>query len=95
MPRVYRTPQSREDYLSIWIYIARDNGSAADNLIESFDATLVLLSHSPEMGRLRKDLPGGVWSFPVKSYLIFYRKVPDGIQLLRVIRGGRDIPNVF
>ncbi len=35
-------------------------------------------------------------SFPIGSYLIFYRPMEDGIQLIRVAHGARDItPEYF
>ncbi|MGH9438287.1 MAG: type II toxin-antitoxin system RelE/ParE family toxin, partial [Terriglobia bacterium] len=36
--------------------------------------------------------------FPVKDfpkYLIFYRPIRDGIEVVRVIHGARDIPALF
>ena len=34
-------------------------------------------------------------NFPVGNYILFYREVPDGIDLVRVIHGARDIPDIF
>lgn len=30
-----------------------------------------------------------------KAYLVFYRPIDDGIEILRVLYGARDIPNVL
>jgi toxin ParE1/3/4 len=34
-------------------------------------------------------------SFPVGSYLLLYRRDSAGIELVRVIHGARDLPNIF
>lgn len=34
-------------------------------------------------------------SSPVGNYLIFYRPLPDGIEILRVLHGARDIAAIL
>jgi toxin ParE1/3/4 len=43
------------------------------------------------MGRKVGELAPNLRSLPVGSYLIFYRPIDDGIQLIRVLHGARDI----
>jgi len=48
------------------------------------------------MGRKVEELAPNLRSFPIGSYLIFYRPVEDGIELIRVLHGARDItPEYF
>jgi toxin ParE1/3/4 len=47
------------------------------------------------MGRERIDIAPLVRSFPVNNYLIFYRLIEEGIEIVRVIHGARNIPNLF
>jgi toxin ParE1/3/4 len=47
------------------------------------------------MGKRRDELVTNVRSFPVGNYLIFYRPVNQGIEVLRVLHGARDIPSIF
>lgn len=49
----------------------------------------------PGIGRTRDELAESLRSFPVGNYVIFYRAMPDGIDIVRVLSGFRDIPNVF
>ena len=40
----------------------------------------------------------GVRFFPVsrfRNYLVFYRPVADGIEVIRVVHGARDIDTIF
>lgn len=96
MPRILRTRDSRSDYDEIWSYIAVQNIDAADRLVAHFDATLTVIASAPNMGRGVPELASNLRSFPIGSYLIFYRPVEDGIQLIRVLHGARDItPEYF
>lgn len=47
------------------------------------------------MGRKRDELVPNLRSFPVGNYLIFYRPINQGIEVLRVLHGARDIPSIF
>jgi toxin ParE1/3/4 len=95
MPPVFRTEQSRQDALEIWEYIAVKNPAAADNLIDRIEAHLALLAASPAIGRQRDELARDLRSFPVGNYVIFYRSRKDGVELIRVLHGARDISPRF
>jgi toxin ParE1/3/4 len=95
MSQVLRTSQAHLDLIEIGLYIAYDNPAAADRLLEAIDETCRLLSSRPELGRKRPDLAPEVRSFPVRGHVIFYRCVAEGIQILRVLHGARDIPAQF
>ena len=47
------------------------------------------------MGRRRDELSPGLRSVVMGSYLIFYRPLEDGIRLMRVFHGARDLPSLF
>jgi len=49
-----------------------------------------LLAAHPSAGRLRDDIASDVRSFPVKTYIIYYRTSEDGILVSRVLHGKRD-----
>lgn len=95
MGKLRITDGAQTDLLDIWLYIAKDSERAADALtekiIEKFDQLLQL----PQMGRERFDVRPDLRSFLVGSYVIFYTVVSDGIEIVRVFHGARDIENVF
>jgi toxin ParE1/3/4 len=95
MGLIIQSPDARNDLIEIWLYIAQENQAAANRLIASIEEKLNLLSDSPQMGQTREDLAPLIRSFPVSKYLLFYRPISDGIQLVRVIHGARDIQNLF
>jgi plasmid stabilization system protein ParE len=34
-------------------------------------------------------------SFPHGGYLIFYRPLPDGVEIVRIIHGARNLSRLF
>jgi toxin ParE1/3/4 len=53
------------------------------------------LAASPDIGQDRNDLAARLRSAPTGNYIIFYRSLEDGIQIIRVIHGARDIQELF
>jgi toxin ParE1/3/4 len=86
---------AQRDLQSIDEYISADNPDAADRLLESFRSTFELLATYPASGRRRDELRPDVRSFPVGSYVVFYREVGDTIEVLRVLHGSHDIDAAF
>lgn len=95
MPEIQRTAQAEEDLIELWIYIAQDNPAAADRLLDAINERCLALADNPLMGRLRPDIAPELRYFTVGNYLILYRTLPDGVQIVRVIHGARDLPNLF
>ncbi len=56
---------------------------------------MTLLAEYPHMGRKRDELHNGLQSFVIGRYIAFYFAVDGGIDLVRVLYGGRDIPTIF
>jgi len=60
-------------------------------MIDRIDAAFDMLAEAPLAGRARDDLKSNLRSFPVRSYVIFYVPVSDGIEVVRVMHGRQDI----
>jgi toxin ParE1/3/4 len=89
------TDPARADLNAIWDYIAQDSISAADGVLSEIYDTLVRLSEMPGMGRRREELAPNLRSFPVNSYIIYYQRIEDGIEVMRVLHGSRDVSRLF
>ncbi|PMB41272.1 plasmid stabilization protein [Fischerella thermalis CCMEE 5205] len=87
--------QAEQDLEDIWIYLAQQDELAADKQIAQLLDRLPMLAQFPDMGRKRDDLLQGLRSFPVKPYIVFYTKITDGIEIVRVLHQSRDIENYF
>jgi toxin ParE1/3/4 len=88
---IFRRPRARLDLIEIWSYIADDNEAAADRMLDRFDRALRMLSDQPLAGRERPELAAGLRSFPVGNYVLYYRPLPNGVDLIRVRSGYMDI----
>ncbi len=87
--------QAEQDLDEIWLTIAEDSPDAADRMIDRLTDSFMLLAGQPLMGRERPELVPNLRSFPVGSYVIFYRPAPDGVAIARVLHGSRDINTLF
>lgn len=93
--RLVVTPLARSDLIEIGRYIARDSVAAADRLVERLDAVARLFAEHPGMGRPRRDVPRpDLRAFVVRPYIIFYRELSDGIEVVRIVHGRRNMPGI-
>jgi toxin ParE1/3/4 len=89
------TPQAAEDLNGIHDMIAAERPAAAARMIAALERRCELLADFPEMGARLRLRPLGLRYFAVKRYLIVYRPVEDGIQVIRFLHGSRDLSRVF
>jgi toxin ParE1/3/4 len=54
-----------------------------------------MLSARPEVGTVCEKLAPHLRFFPVGNYLIFYRAIPDGIEVICVLHGARELSDEF
>lgn len=91
MPRARRTPLAAQDLEDIWFFVAQDDPAAADRLLDTLDEKIRLLADNPHMGPARPDIAKDLRYHPVGNYLLLYRVVDSGIELVRVVHGARDL----
>ena len=95
MARVTRRPQAEADVLEIWDYIAEDSVIDADRRVDRLDEKLSLWATQPLMGRNRDELATGIRSLAFGRYVVFFEPLPNGIDVVRVLHGSRDIDASF
>ena len=89
------TEQAENDLREIWVFVAENDQSAADRLIETFFQKFQLLADNNKIGRNCDDLVIGIRMFPFKHYHIFYFPIAEGAEIYRVLHGKRDIEGLF
>lgn len=95
MARVQRTDLAEDDLAQIWSYIADDSLSAADRWLAQVESLLDLLAGNPTLGRLRSELAPDLRSFPMGDYVVFYIPRKNGIVVVRVLSGFRNLDDLF
>jgi toxin ParE1/3/4 len=99
---IHRRQNARQDLVDIFRYYAREAGfRVAQRFYAQAEATLIRLAGMPGMGtRYEHEHPAldGLRYSPVSGfrlYVVFYRPVADGIELVRVLHGARDLASVL
>lgn len=98
MARLVVSPEAEADIDAIAAFIAKRDGAArATAVAERIWQTMDNLAFMPGIGRPTKYFEPGQRAFPVAPWIIYYMPQPDrdGIDVLRIIDGRRDLPSVF
>jgi toxin ParE1/3/4 len=91
MSNVTRTERAKIDLYEIWSYIEKDNPRAADALIDELTRKFELLAKHNGLGTPRPKIDANLRVFPVRRYLIVFRRITDGIEIVRVVHSARDL----
>jgi plasmid stabilization system protein ParE len=90
------SPEAVEDLQGIWDFIALDNASAADAVLDELFDGFEMLAQWPRQGHVRSDLTErNVRFWPVGSYLVVYREDRTPLEVVAILHGARDIPSVI
>lgn len=68
---------------------------AADRWLQKVNAKCQTIANFPSMGRSRNELAPSLRSLPIDDYLIFYRAIDNGVEIVRVVSGYRDLEALF
>ena len=94
MTRVRFTQRAREDLLGIWLYIAPQSPLIADQVYDRIEKSCGLLRDHPQLGPARPEIADDARALVIERWLALYRLVEDGVQIVRVVDGARDLTQV-
>jgi toxin ParE1/3/4 len=101
-PLVLKKPEVDNDLIELFDFIAQDKLEPAERFLQTAAKSFERLAAFPGMGkRWESTHPrlADTRMYPMpgtfRSYLIFYRTVPQGIEILAVIHGARSIDKVL
>ena len=95
MSQLITSPEAEMDLLDIWLFIAEGNTVNADRFIDKLNEKAQRLAEFRNIGVNRPELGKEIQSFAVERYVLFYRALDNGIELVRVLSASRDIKQVF
>lgn len=87
-------PASR-DLRTIVDYFAVENVDAGERLLQAFNQKCQQLVSFPNLGRQYENLRPGLRGLPLDGLIIFYQIVDDGIEIVRVVSGRRNLKSLF
>ena len=92
MAKVHYSNHAARDLIDNGEYIARNSPIAAFDWVQQIEHACDMLANNPEVGEARSTKAHGPCrSFVSGNYVIFVRGVSDGIDVIRIARGERDI----
>ena len=101
MAKFILDPSVEEELWAIWEFIASDNPNAASNFVDAAYQTFRNLALNPLLGRSRpfkNSRLANIRSWKVSgfdNYLVFYRQIPAGVEVLHVYHGARNLEELF
>lgn len=91
MPQVNRTDQAELDLIGILAHLGRHSSAAADRFAEEVDQKCQLLARFPGLGEAQEELGTGVRCITIGNYVLYYRSLNGGIEILRVFHGRQNV----
>ncbi|RJP24378.1 MAG: type II toxin-antitoxin system RelE/ParE family toxin [Candidatus Omnitrophota bacterium] len=95
MHTYFLTPQAIHDLNEIHDYTAKNHPRNALQFVDLLEEKCLEISQSPEIGKSRNELAPRLRSFPFRNYIIFYRPISSGVEIIRILHGYRDVEAIF
>jgi len=85
------SPRAQADLDEIWDYSAKHWGeNRAERYIRELWQAIGLIVGDPRRGRSCEEVRAGYYRYAVGSHVLFYRLVPGGIDIVRVLHQRMD-----
>ena len=72
-------------------HIALRDLQTADRVYDRIEAFCSVLADHPRFGAARPDIGEGARFLGIERWLALYRLVDDGVQIVRIVDGTRDL----
>lgn len=103
MAKVRKREAAKRDLVAQWVWYAENAGiETADRFLKAADETTFMLAGQPAAGYsffVRRPELQGMRRFPLsdgfEEILIFYFPLKDGIEMVRVVHGNRDLERLL
>ncbi|MBD2207558.1 type II toxin-antitoxin system RelE/ParE family toxin [Calothrix sp. FACHB-1219] len=89
------SPSASRDLNEIADYFLARNLEAGEKLFREFNKKCQNLANFPSMGRSYAHIKPSLRGLPLDGYVILYQVLDDGIEILRVVSGYRDLESLF
>ena len=97
--RILKHEQVRQDLVEIYAYLARRSERSARRFLDEARSAFTRIAEMPGIGRrwespvpALRDMRVTAISRRFHDYLIFYRPVKNGVQIVTILHGARNLP---
>ncbi|MDZ7958444.1 MAG: type II toxin-antitoxin system RelE/ParE family toxin [Aulosira sp. DedQUE10] len=95
MSRYIISPSASRDLNEIADYFLTINLEAGEKLFREFNKKCQNLAIFPNIGRNYSYINPDLRGISLDGYVIFYRVLNDGVEILRVVNARRDLESLF
>jgi toxin ParE1/3/4 len=88
-------PRARQDLRDIHEYIAQRSPQAAARYLDAIFAKFDTLAKLPYLGPPCEEIAADLRWFLARNHVIYYKSREDGVDIVRVLHGHRDVKSVF
>ena len=91
------TPAAKADLSDIGYYIGveQHRPMTAEKILRELNDKCNNYAESPHIGTEAPHLGEGCRVFSHKRWIVVFRPLIDGIEVIRILDGARDYPNLF
>jgi toxin ParE1/3/4 len=89
------SPEASKDLDEIIDYFVSLNLEAGERFVNAFEQKCKNLVNFPNMGRSYAEIEPTLRGVLLDKYIILYRLIEDGIEIVRVVSGYRDLESLF
>lgn len=89
------SPSASRDLNAIAEYYLETNIEAGEVLFQEFNKKCKNLVQFPSIGKSYTDIKSDLRGIPLKGYIIFYRLIDEGVEILRVVSGRQNLEALF
>jgi toxin ParE1/3/4 len=91
MSRYALTPRAQADLDDIWNYtVARWGADQAEKYLRQVADAMAYVAADPERGRACHEVRAGYRKYAVGAHVVFYRKAPLGVEVVRILHQRMD-----
>jgi toxin ParE1/3/4 len=89
------SPEANRDLSEIIDYFTNRNIDAGEHFVDEFEKKCKYLPNFPNMGRSYENIRVDLRGVPLDGYVILYRVINGGIEIVRVVSGYRNLESLF
>ena len=93
--RIRYSHKAKADLLDLWLWLAQDSLQVADQKVAEIERRASALQEYPELGVARPDIAAEARSLVVERWLVIYKIDADGVMIVRVVDGARDVTKIL
>jgi toxin ParE1/3/4 len=99
--RAVKTPIAAREFRRRAEYLYDISPATASRFLRAAEWTFQRLAEMPGLGgrcEFRNPEFADIRVFPIKrfpKYLVFYRPIPDGVLIIRILHSSQDIESIF